>query len=104
MDLNRKLKIFRCALDSGGTPFVTLFVTRRCPFDCGYCNARRHDAGLELSATQWKTALKKLHGFGVRHVAFNGGEPLLRDDIGELIGYASQELGCITWLFTSLPS
>ncbi|MFH0921691.1 MAG: radical SAM protein [Fibrobacterota bacterium] len=104
MDLNRKLKIFRCALESGATPFASLFVTRRCPLHCAYCSARRDAPGPELSTDDWKRAMKKLHGFGVRHMAFNGGEPLLREDIGELIAYAAHDLSCITWLFTSLTS
>jgi MoaA/NifB/PqqE/SkfB family radical SAM enzyme len=101
MNINRKLKIFKCALQSGETPFASIFVTRRCNMACSFCNVQEK-RGKELTTAAWKRALKILHGFGVRNVSFNGGEPLLREDIGELIDYASMELGCITWLFSNL--
>lgn len=101
MNINRKLKIFKCALQSGQTPFASLFVTRRCNVSCAFCNVPNTEAG-EISTRDWKRAIDRLFGLGVRNISFNGGEPLLRDDIGELVDHASQTLGCITWLFTNL--
>jgi len=100
MNINRKLKIFRCAFQSGTTPFASLFLTRRCNCSCAFCNAHA-SAGKELSPDGWKRAIDILCTMGVRNIAFNGGEPLLREDIGEIISYASREKGCITWLFTN---
>jgi MoaA/NifB/PqqE/SkfB family radical SAM enzyme len=100
MNINRKLKIFRCAFQSGTTPFASLFITRRCNCSCAFCRVPA-SAGIELSADQWKRAIDILCAMGVRNISFNGGEPLLREDAGEIISYASREKGCITWLFTN---
>ena len=99
--INRKLKIFKCALKSGTTPFASLFVTRRCNLRCGFCAIQDHPRA-ELSTDQWKEAMRRLMGFGVRNITFTGGEPFLREDIGELTRFASLKLECITWLFSNL--
>ncbi len=100
MNINRKLKIFKCAFSSGATPFASIFVTRRCNLSCSFCNAR-NDAGKELSLAEWKKAIDILYNMGVRNLSINGGEALLREDIGEIVDYASNKKGCVTWLFTN---
>lgn len=100
MNINRKLKIFKCAFSSGATPFASIFITRRCNRSCDFCNAR-HDSGKELSTGEWKKAIDILYEMGVRNLSINGGEALLREDVGEIIDYASNVKGCITWLFTN---
>ncbi|OGJ87271.1 MAG: hypothetical protein A2268_07715 [Candidatus Raymondbacteria bacterium RifOxyA12_full_50_37] len=100
MDINRKLKIFKCAFQSGATPFASLFVTRVCNRSCSFCNVHRQP-GKELSTDEWKKAVDALYSWGVRNVSINGGEPFLRKDIGELVSYASRQKGCVTWLFTN---
>jgi len=104
MNINRKLKIFKCALRSGETPFASLFITRRCNRTCSFCSVPDHPVEKELTTEEWKQALRKLHTFGVRNITFTGGEPLLREDLGELIRFASIELECLTWLFTNLDN
>lgn len=99
--LNRKLKIFKCALKSGATPFASLFVTRRCNRRCAFCAIQERPAP-EMEARRWKEAMGRLSAFGVRNITFTGGEPFLRDDIGELVRFASSDLECITWLFSNL--
>jgi len=101
LNINRKLKIFKCALKSGATPFASLFVTRRCNLKCGICAIQDHPAG-ELPADRWEEAIRRLAAVGVRNMTFTGGEPFLRDDIGELIRFASVQQECITWLFSNL--
>jgi MoaA/NifB/PqqE/SkfB family radical SAM enzyme len=44
----------------------------------------------ELTTTQIKKGLDVLKGLGVVEVVFSGGDPLLRDDIKEIIDYASR--------------
>ena len=41
----------------------------------------------ELSTAQWKKAIEDISSLGVQTVVFSGGEPLLREDIFELISF-----------------
>ena len=71
-----------------GVPFqVTLSVTNRCNKKCVYCSIPSHKVA-ELGTAEWRTVLARLKRAGTRRVLFFGGEPLLRDDIGELVGFA----------------
>lgn len=68
---------------------VTYCVTYRCNLECGYC--RRHDIRVKELTTQ--EALKVISGFagaGTGFISFNGGEPLLRQDIGLLVDEAKR--------------
>ena len=64
-----------------------LHVTQRCNLNCYYCynkkniNSRRE----ELSTEEWKSAIDKLYGKGVRTFVFTGGEPTLRTDLEEIL-------------------
>ena len=53
----------------------------------------------ELLTEEWKTVLARAWGAGIPHIVFTGGEPTLRPDLVELIGY-SQSLGQVTGLVT----
>jgi MoaA/NifB/PqqE/SkfB family radical SAM enzyme len=53
----------------------------------------------ELSTDEWKTILQKAWQAGIPHVIFTGGEPTLRDDLPDLIGYA-EELGQVSGLLS----
>jgi pyrroloquinoline quinone biosynthesis protein E len=77
-------------------------LTHRCPLHCPYCSnpveltARRD----ELTTGQWLSVLDAARDLGVLQVHMSGGEPLLRPDLPELIGRAS-DLGCYVNLVTS---
>ena len=72
---------------------VRVSLTDRCNFDCVYC----HNEGLgdtrgpmdpqddEMSADEVVRFLEVVEGFGVEKVKFTGGEPMLRDDLEEII-------------------
>jgi len=72
---------------------VRVSLTDRCNFDCVYC----HNEGLgdtrgpmapregEMSADDVVRFLDVAAGFGVDAVKFTGGEPMLRDDLEEII-------------------
>ncbi|MCE5278614.1 MAG: radical SAM protein [Planctomycetaceae bacterium] len=62
-------------------------VTFRCNCRCAYC-ASASLAGEELDTTAALTLLDDLTALGMRWVTFSGGEPLLRQDLGRLIGRA----------------
>lgn len=77
-------------------------LTYRCPLHCVFCyNPVDYTAQQgELSTGQWKTTMKQARELGAVQLGFSGGEPLLRDDLEELVAYG-HELGYYTNLITS---
>ncbi len=77
-------------------------ITYRCPLHCVFCYSPLNYAGdkNELSTEQWKSVLRQARELGAAQLGFSGGEPLVRDDLEELIGEAHQ-LGYYTNLITS---
>ena len=65
----------------------TLQVTYRCQLDCQHCSAARFTTRErdELTTEEWLDVIKQAVDMGVYTVVFTGGEPLLREDIYELI-------------------
>lgn len=66
---------------------VTQYVTYRCNYKCAFCG-RRLSKSDELNTDQIKKCMSDFKKMGTEFWGFNGGEPLLREDIGELINYA----------------
>ena len=77
-------------------------ITYRCPLHCVFCYNPLNYAEnrKELSTEQWKEVLRQGRKLGAAQLGFSGGEPLVRDDLEELIGEARQ-LGYYTNLITS---
>ncbi|MFB6300311.1 MAG: TIGR04347 family pseudo-SAM/SPASM protein [Halobacteriales archaeon] len=77
--------------DKQRRPVVVWNVTRGCNLYCSHCYAAADTdpAPGELSTTEGKTLLDDLASYGVPVVLFSGGEPLVRDDLTELIAYAA---------------
>lgn len=77
-------------------------VTRRCNLRCIHCYSASGDAPArdELSTEEATAMLEDLAGFGCPAVLLSGGEPLLREDILELIARANR-LGLRTVLSTN---
>jgi pyrroloquinoline quinone biosynthesis protein E len=77
-------------------------LTYRCPLHCVFCSNpvdyARH--GRELDGATWKRILEQARELGAVQLGFSGGEPLLRDDLEELVAHARQ-LGFYTNLITS---
>jgi len=71
---------------------IMLEVTDRCNLDCTFCfnklYIKRGRHKRELDTSSIKQIIDKIKISGVRIVRFTGGEPLLRDDIFELMAYA----------------
>ncbi|HEY8024290.1 MAG TPA: pyrroloquinoline quinone biosynthesis protein PqqE [Burkholderiaceae bacterium] len=77
-------------------------LTYRCPLHCAFCSnplnyAENRD---ELTTQQWLDVIRQGRKMGAVQVAFSGGEPLLREDLEELIE-ESRKLGYYTNLITS---
>jgi len=62
---------------------VTHCVTYRCNLDCRHC--ARHFTSDEMDTKEAKSLMTSFSDAGCLFWSFNGGEPLIRDDIGELI-------------------
>jgi radical SAM protein with 4Fe4S-binding SPASM domain len=71
-------------------PIVVWNITRACNLKCVHCynDSGTNKADDELSTNEAKAVLDNLSGFGVPSVLFSGGEPLMRPDLFELMGYA----------------
>ncbi len=65
-------------------------ITRKCNYRCKGCNVWNEQDKNELTATQIKQGLDILKKLGIVEVVFSGGDPLLREDAEEIIGYASK--------------
>ena len=66
-------------------------LTNRCPNRCVYCNIWAEESIHELSTTQIFTIIDDLKEQGTQAISFSGGEPLLREDIGEILDYCHKK-------------
>jgi 12,18-didecarboxysiroheme deacetylase len=68
-------------------PVLVWNVTKRCNLKCLHCYAQATATGApdELSRAQGLDLLRDLKDFGVPVVLFSGGEPLLREDLSDLV-------------------
>jgi MoaA/NifB/PqqE/SkfB family radical SAM enzyme len=69
--------------------YASLKLTSRCHFACPFCNVRNTPVP-DLSTSDIKTILGNLSRSSVLVTSFEGGEPLLRADIDELLHYTRQ--------------
>jgi len=81
---------------------VDLSLTYRCQCNCVHCyaDADARDTRNELSTEQWKAVINDCREIGAPLLILTGGDPLLRDDVCELIAHA-RALGLITRLATN---
>ncbi len=75
---------------------VYLFVTHKCNLKCFYCYPDTQAGQLpercaEMSLEEIKKLIDELYGMGNRWLCITGGEPLLRDDIGEIIEHVRKK-------------
>lgn len=78
-------------------------ITYRCPLHCAFCyNPTDYDKHTknELTTEQWINALREARKMGAIQLGISGGEPLLRDDIEEIVAEA-HKLGYYSNLITS---
>lgn len=83
--------------DTFGRPVLNLriSVTQRCNLHCPYCHRegqekRPNDSVLEMTTAEIVRLVKIAIGLGIRRVKLTGGEPLLREDILDIVkGIAS---------------
>lgn len=77
-------------------------LTYRCPLHCVFCYNPVDFAArnAELDTADWLRVLREARAAGSVQCGFSGGEPLLRDDLEELVAEAHR-LGFYTNLLTS---
>ncbi|MDP6952569.1 MAG: radical SAM protein, partial [Alphaproteobacteria bacterium] len=91
-------------VDGSRTPiWLYCALTYRCPLACATCPnpldyGRYADA--ELTTAEWLRVLQEARALGTLQVAFTGGEPILRNDLEELIDGA-RKLNLYSNLVTS---
>ena len=71
-------------------PVVVWNATKRCNLRCEHCYAAADAEGApdELSTAEGKALIDDLAAYGVPVLLFSGGEPLVREDLPELVSYA----------------
>ncbi|WP_036165499.1 pyrroloquinoline quinone biosynthesis protein PqqE [Massilia sp. 9096] len=77
-------------------------LTYRCPLHCAFCYNPLHYEGVrnELTTGEWVDVLRQARALGAVQLGFSGGEPLVRDDLEELVAEA-RRLGFYSNLITS---
>ena len=77
-------------------------LTYRCPLHCVFCynplDYAKHDT--ELTTAEWVRVLQEGRKLGAAQLGFSGGEPLVRDDLEEMVQEA-RRLGYYSNLITS---
>jgi PqqA peptide cyclase len=64
-------------------------LTYRCPLACGYCsNPTSYAGGVPLETASWRRIFREAEALGVVQLNLTGGEPLLRNDLEDLIAEA----------------
>jgi len=77
-----------------------LAVTAKCPANCWYCSVKDRRQGRPLSTSEWLDVVAQLHEMSISLISFTGGEPLVREDLPDLIR-AAHDGGAEVELFTS---
>jgi len=90
MSLEKAARIAMCSLVPNRPYHVQWMITRKCNYRCRGCNVWREQDVKELSTEEIKKGLDILKEFGVIEIVFSGGNPLLRDYMGEILDYASR--------------
>jgi pyrroloquinoline quinone biosynthesis protein E len=90
-------------LSRPGPPlWLLLELTYKCPLHCVFCynpiDFTR--TGPELKTEEWLRVLREARALGAVQLGLSGGEPLVRDDLEEIVG-AAHDLGFYTNLITS---
>ncbi len=79
---------------------ATLSLTNACPLACIHCysGCTAEPGAHELSTAEWLAVMQDLHDSGAIGLLLEGGEPLLRPDLLELLAFCRGRF--LTWLRT----
>lgn len=90
-------------MDKARPTKLYLHPTFKCNLKCVYCYSkkeRKETDVREMAAEEWFDVLDQAREFGIEHVIFTGGEPLLRKDLFDLARYANS-IGISSQLLTN---
>ncbi len=92
MDAGKKLdamvRLLALRLLGRNRPLVVTWpITDRCNFSCSSCERWRRGSA-ELDTEEALSVIDQLARLGTLSISLSGGEPLLREDLGELVGRA----------------
>lgn len=90
MSFEKAASIFVRSLTPNRPYHVQWMVTRKCNYCCKGCNVWQAQDARELSTEEIKKGLDILKELGAIEIVISGGNPLLREDIDEIIEYASR--------------
>jgi len=79
--------------------WAKVFLNTECNLRCAYC-AVPDGRKAELALEEWQTIYRTLREWGVAHISILGGEPTLRADLEDHIGFLSS-LGILTSVTTN---
>ncbi len=91
------LKLLKNHITGGRAPFfVNLATTFRCNLRCGYCYGQYYNwQGKDFTTEELFTLIDELAKLGTQWITLGGGEPLIRNDIGDIINrIKSHKMGC----------
>jgi len=87
----KALRLLKRSLTPNRPYHAQWLLTRRCNYRCRSCSIWSEQPNThEISTEDVKSGLDVFRKLGVVEVVFSGGNPLLREDIGEIIDYASR--------------
>ena len=66
---------------------IIIELTKECNLDCSFCfsGSNNHDDHSKLTKSQIFNILKDIKNSNINHVRFTGGEPLLREDLIDIL-------------------
>jgi len=84
---------------------ISMYValTEKCMYNCWHCSKAKRDNAEDVPTDDWKFLMKSIQEEGVSIIGFTGGEPLLRDDLEEILGAIDTERCMQHILFLILP-
>ena len=86
-------KMKKSILLSGSPDALEIGLTYRCQLNCIHCGVHGQYESVqpELDADEIKTVISQAQELGIYLIVFSGGEPLMRGDMEELLGYAARK-------------
>ena len=99
-DFASLMRIIAAKITGNYFPFsVTLIITHQCNYRCHYCDVFNGQEK-EMTTGEIVLLIDDLVSLGCKRLSLNGGEPLLREDLGEIISHARNRDLFVT-LFTN---
>lgn len=70
---------------------VKVELTHRCNLDCDFCFNKKNPSKREPATDEVKSVIDNIYASGISAVRFTGGEPFLREDLGQILKYAKSK-------------